>query len=203
MPSYTPWIAFFGAVIGSLGGVLLASLLTRGRDKAAQAEQDRRDSAHLVGLVVPMLERFCQGCDAVAHDEGEYEGPPGEQTELAPQATTPDFVIDALKVEWKALPADLMFDVLALPGRVDQANRIIAGAAHHDDGPDYSDFFNQRRYQYAVLGIDAAHLAARLRSHAGIASAEANLDWDAPKEMEAVKRLIEKRWATPARFPDF
>lgn len=205
MPSYTPWIAVAGvllaALIAALSGVVgvaLGAALTLLREVLMQRRKDQKDVAHLVGLVAGALERFSSACDDVAHDEGEYVYPPDEEPYRVDRTKDPEFSVDKLDVEWKALPADLMFKILDLPYRIDEAKRFIEGASEHAAfPPDFEEYYEQRRYRYAVLGADAGRLAASLRRYAKVPPREHNPHWDAIKLMDDIRDTIEKRWAEP------
>lgn len=206
--TWMPVIVALVTVLGSFLGAYLASRLTRNReleaqanraahDKAEKAKKNASDAAYLAGLVAGELERFSSVCEAVAFDEGE-EDQEGHTHTTKPK---PTFDRRQFDVVWSVLPPVLMFDVLHLPNRIYESDQRIEGAAEYDDPPDYPAFFERRQFEYAGLGIEAARLAAELRSFAKIAPRPADLDWDSVEKMTELRAAILKRWATPMPFP--
>jgi hypothetical protein len=57
-----------------------------------------------------------------------------------------------------------MYRIRELPVLQNGADRAVSSAAEHDDPPDYSDTFYERRYQYAWLGLKTIILSRRLRN---------------------------------------
>jgi hypothetical protein len=114
-----------------------------------------------------------------------------------------------LDVNWKALPADLMYDVLGLPYRIEQLQHFVSGKGEFDEPPEYVEFFWARQYGYAVLGLDVSELAQRLRTHAELPPPPHNPSaWDrgaqlreirdrVTTEREAYERRIAERVANP------
>lgn len=208
MPSYTPWIAVAGvllaALIAALSGVVgvaLGAALTLLREVLMQRRKEQKDVAHLVGLVAGALERFSSACANTANDDGELTYPPGEEPFRVDRTKDPEFSVDKLDVEWKALPADLMFKILDLPYRIDEAHRFIEGASEHAAfPPDFEEYYEERRYQFSILGADAGRLAASLRRYAKVPARQRNPHWDSIKFMDDTRAAIEKRRAEPADY---
>ena len=199
--NWTAWLPLIGAVIGAtvgLVGVAIGQWMTYWRERKLQRHKDAKDTAHLIALVAGALERFSEGCEAVAFDDGSHD----EHGYLRSTKPEPLFEPDKLQVEWKALPPELMFHVLDLPYRAEAAERIIEGASEHAAmPPDFEEFFEQRQYQYAVLGADAARLAARLRSHAGMPARPENPHWNSIEQMDFVAKKYERQWEQRAKAP--
>lgn len=199
MNSWVP--AIFG-----LMGVILGAVLTYWREHLLQRKKEKKDAAYLAVVVSAALERFSAACARVVNDDGLCEGHPDEDGCRSAQVKIPKFDPELLDVEWRSLPAELMYDVLDLPYLIELADGAIAEAAEHADPPDYEEFFEQRQYQYAGLGIDAAALVARLRKHAGYPPRPIG-DWDVVAHMEShrarfdAKRLARSNQALPDRQP--
>lgn len=197
--NWTPWLPLVGAVVGAtvgLVGVAIGQWMTYWRERKFQRQKEARDTAHLVALVAGALERFSEGCEAVALDDGSCDSQGYRRT----TRPIPLFEPDKLQVEWKALPPDLMFHILDLPYRAEAADRVIEGASEHAAmPPDFEEFFEQRQYQYAALSIDAAQLAARLRKHAGVPARPENPHWNSMEQMELLIESQERRWEQNSR----
>lgn len=199
--TWSPWLPLIGVVIGASFGVLgvvVGASMTYWRERKFQALKDAKDAAHLVAHVAGALEHFSAGCEAVAFDDGSY----GDTDYRSTQTTTPVFEPDKLQVEWRALPPDLMFQILDLPYRIQEAKRIIEGASEHAAmPPDFEEFFEQRQYQYAVLGADAGRLAARLRQYAGVPARAENPHWNSIEQMDSIRGAFEQAWERRAQAP--
>ena len=184
-----------------LVGVTLGAGLTHWREFLTRRTKERKDAAYLAVLVAGLLERFSAGCLRVVHDEGLSEGHGNEHGYRIAQVSTPTFDPEALKVEWKSLPSDWMYAILDLPYRVEVANNVIDQSSEYAAmPPDFEEFFEQRQYQYATLGVDAVRLAARLRKHAGLPEREAE-EWDPVASMETEKSRIQTYWIEKAQRP--
>ena len=83
-----------------------------------------------------------------------------------------------------------MYEILSFPNQIDAANHRIDGAFEYDAGPpDYEEGFEERQYQYAVLGLKAAYLADQLRTNYGVPMRECS-DWNPIEYLNAQKVKI-------------
>jgi hypothetical protein len=152
-----------------LGGVWLGGRLTWKREEARDRERNNKEMSYLAILVVAHLDRFANACLYVALDDGTEEGlPAGTGGYCAPTVTPPTFDPLAFDVNWKALPAHLMYDILGMPYRIEQLHHHLQGTWEFDDPPDYGEFFWARQYGYADLGLEVSELARLLREHAAL-----------------------------------
>jgi hypothetical protein len=152
-----------------LGGVWLGGRLTWKREESRESDRIKKESSYLAILVVAHLDRFINGCLQVSFDDGTSEGrPAGENGYHQTTVTSPRFDPLELDVEWKVLPADLMYGILNLPYRTEQLEDDIANTGEYDDPPDYAETFWTRQHGFAVLGIEVSELARKLRLHAGL-----------------------------------
>jgi hypothetical protein len=157
------------SAITGLGGVWLGGQLTSRREEARESERNMKDAAYLAILVVAHLNRFANRCLQVALDDGTEEGrSAGNGGCYEPTVVPPVFDPLTLEVNWRALPAELMYEVLSLPQSTAELERHIGSALEFDGPPDYSEFFWTRQRGYAVLGLQVSELATRLFAHAGL-----------------------------------
>ncbi|MFT3955738.1 MAG: hypothetical protein QM722_15530 [Piscinibacter sp.] len=189
--------AIISAVSG-LVGVGTGALLTFLKDKRAERIKDERDSSYLAILVVSHLDRFANGCMGVAFDDGTSEGRPAGADGIYHQATVkaPEFTPLDIKVEWKVLPRQLMYDILQIPDKQDHLNNQLAGVSEFDDPPEYTEYFWRRRRDYAELGLQVSAVAKRLREFAGLKIEEGIPgDWNRDVAMKEVIDKIDKERA--------
>lgn len=150
-----------------LTGVWLGGRLNWQREEARERARDTKEVSYLAILVVAHLERFANACVHVALDDGTEEGrPAGSGGCWAPTVRPPTFDPLSFDVNWKSLPADLMYDILGMPYRIEQLQQEIASVYEYDDPPDYGEYFWARQNGYSVLGLEFSELGRRLREHA-------------------------------------
>jgi hypothetical protein len=164
------WGVIQSAISASAGlvGVWLGGRLTWQREAKREMERNLKEASYLAILVIAHLDRLATACLHVAYDDGTHEGrPAGSGGCHASTVCTPNFDPLEIDVNWKALPQNLMYDILGLAYRIEQLNREVA-QEWMDDPPEYTEFFWARRYGYAVLGLTISELAQRLREHASL-----------------------------------
>lgn len=180
-------------------GVLLGNFFVAIKEWAVTRKKDARDSAYLAILVVSHLDRFANGCLHVALDDGTDQGQPagGDGEFHEPTVSAPEFSPLDIKVEWKVLPKDLMYEILQIPDKRDGIENRLAGILEFDyDPPDFPDYFWARRRDYAELGLHASDLAKKLRKHAGMPITRARLgEWNRDTAMQEVMDLIDAKRA--------
>ncbi|MFA5985534.1 MAG: hypothetical protein WC782_16065 [Methylococcaceae bacterium] len=185
--------AIFGLI-----GVLLGSILAGAKEWWFQRRNNSKDAAYLAVQVVGLLDRYVLSCSSVAEDNGLNRGEPDERGCRTTQTEPLQFRPDSLKVEWRSIPVDLMYDILDLPYKALVAEEMVAAAGANSDPPDYEDFFEERQLQYARLGLLAAQLASRLRAHVGL-PVRSVCDWNPLDFMERRQSKIESMRAERAK----
>ena len=152
-----------------LTGVWLGGRLNWQREEARERARDTKEASYLAILVIAHLERFAYACLHVALDDGTEEGrPAGTGGCWAPTVTPPAFDPLSFDVNWKSLPADLMYDILGMPYRIERLQQEIGQVYEFDEPPDYGEYFWARQHGYAVLGLEFSALSQRLREYAGL-----------------------------------
>lgn len=148
--------------VSGLIGVVVGAIITGAKDELVRWRTRRNHGEYLAIRVVSILDRYVEGCIEVVNDDGLAFGQRGPDGCLSPQASLPDFEVQSLDVDWKCISAKLMYGILSFPTLIYSANQHISAANDYAAGPpDYEEFFEERQYQYAVLGLKAAKLAVR------------------------------------------
>jgi hypothetical protein len=192
-------MATMQAAIFGLLGVALGAALAVLREWWFQGRKTRKEAEYLAVRVSCALEAYVSGCSDVAGDDGLCDGQPDEKGYSHIQVTAPKFEPDALAVEWKSLPRELMYRVLDLPLRAEEAAHRVSGAFRYQASPpDYSEGFEERQFQYALLGLAASDLAADLRRYVGLPGRAAG-EWDPVQFMREQKAKIDSLRAERAR----
>lgn len=185
------------AIFGLLG-VALGALLTVVREWWFQSRKNRKEAEYLAIQVSCELERYAARCADVVGDDGLCHGQPDEHGYCAIQVEAPKFDPMSFKVEWKSLPTDLMYEILNFPYNAEIADHAISNTFEYAaDPPDYCEGFEERQFQYAILGIAASRLATNLRKHVDLPSRAVG-DWDPVRYMEEKKSAVESRRAERA-----
>lgn len=185
--------AIFGLI-----GVALGALLTVFREWWFQSRKNRKDAKYLSALISCELERYVAGCAEVVRDDGMSEGWPDENGFCTIQVEAPKFEPLALDVEWKSLPADLMYEILDFPYKVEIASRSVSAIFEYAaTPPDFEEGFEERQLQYATLGIAASQLVTKLRNYAGFPARSIG-EWDPVRYMGEQKTVIELQRAERA-----
>lgn len=156
---------------GALGGVLLGSRLTGGRERLAREAKQREDLLFLAVTVSAVLEAFVSDCASVSTDDGTSMGQlsrteDGEEYR-SPQVETPKLDFSSLKVAWTALPPEMLDRLHALPAKLRNVESALSDLEEHDWSP-YDEYFEHRQLRYAKLGVNAGQLSREIRLAAGL-----------------------------------
>lgn len=198
--------AHIAAIISAgagITGVILGNSFVAIKEWLKDSKKDGRDSAYLAILVVSHLDRFANACWHVALDDGTSEGRPagrdGEYHKVTVSA--PDFSPLEIKVEWKVLPKDLMYDILQIPDMREHIENRLSGVWDFDDPPDYTEFFWTRQRDYAELGLHISAVAKKLRRYADMPVEESPPgDWNREVSLqEVIDKIDAKRAAYEKR----
>lgn len=191
------------AIFGLLG-VVLGVTLTTFRDWWLRRTIKKEEQIYLVTHVSCLLERFISGCVDVAYDNGLFEGQRDRHGCLAVQVTAPSFEPLQFKdVNWKSLPAGLMYQVLRLPNKIKNADSYVADVAKYvASGPDYEEIFEARKEKYSELGLHAIKVLEELCLLANLPNELNNDDEWAPKN-RLKKALDQVKLERAERYAQF
>jgi len=175
--------AWFG-----LAGVVVGAVITIAREAISSYLRRESDARYLAIRVVCQLEKFVDQCGFVAWDDGTEQGrPSGENGAYMPTSTEPSYKVDAIDGNWKSVPQDLMYEALGFGVKIEAAYRSISAAS--DDDFDNSGWIEERRYQFCVVGLEAAALAQRFRSRYQIPAFKSNFQSPVVQMQEILKEL--------------
>ena len=180
-------IAMISAGSG-LVGVVVGTVLPWFREKWG----DKQKARYLAIRVVCILDEFLEQCTNVVGDDGLCCGQRNADGYLEAQVSPPKSLPLPDDVDWKSIEHHLMYRILALPSRIEAENRAISFLAEQSFPPDFEEYFEERQYRYACLGLDAANLALTLRHTYGIPDQEFG-DWDPVQRLRDEKADEERR----------
>jgi|ERR1700732_1614338 len=184
-----------GAIYG-LAGVVIGALLTWIKDWWVERKSLNRQACYLAIRVVCILDKFVEDCVDVINDDGLCEGRRDSDGCLEPQVELPDFPSFPVDVDWRSIKHDLMYRVLSLPRDVEIADQTIRHSWDISGPPDFDEFFEERKYQYACLGLSAAELARVLRNTYSIPERDF-VHWNPVKTLRDKKDTIEDQRRAP------
>jgi len=162
------------------------------------AEDELQKERHFIATeLVFMLEQFAESCADVATDDGEENDDPQPVKEAV--AVFPVMDLKDVSGNWRVLPPRLMYRIHEIPVLLSEARMFIEHARETDDSGEYRDFFRERRYQSARLGLKAIILAKRLRKLAKFPGTRLDaLPWSAQPVLWDVWRNERRRRAAEA-----
>lgn len=180
---FSAWMPVISTIAG---GVLAGSVaigvswlnhkFAREREEKAMADRLRQENEikqekidrerHFIATeLVFLLERFAESCSYVASDSGEDNTDP--QPTREPIVNYPELNFSDVSGDWRVLDTRLMYRIRELPVLQMQANKAIANIGEGDNYGSRRDYFRERWYRYAGLGLKAIIQARRLRRMAG------------------------------------
>jgi hypothetical protein len=118
---------------------------------------------------------------------------------LEPQIPLPVGIPFPDEVDWTTIDRSLMYQILSLPSRIKTENAAISFVGNANSfPPDFDDYFEERQYRYAALGMEVFNLAKKLRRKYDIPDREFG-NWDPYKALQDKKDEVEKTRSDRAR----
>lgn len=193
-----PAIAALAGIGGALGSQWLSHVLITGREKRASEDKQQKERHFISVELVLLLEKYAEGCARVAADDGEDNDAP--QPERMPTVNYPELNLQEISGDWRLLKALLMYRIRELPVLQNEARSMIEAALDAYDPPYHAQYFYERQYQFARLGMKAVILAMRLRKSEGLPETRLrDTQWSAYNVLwkkwrdESRQRIVQKR----------
>ncbi|MBF0285487.1 MAG: hypothetical protein HQL51_13630 [Magnetococcales bacterium] len=188
------------AIISSVSGifgVILGAGLVLYKDFILQKANWDRKARYLTVRVVCILDQFAMDCLDVAYDDGLVDGNLVDEfvdgklvgSRCIPQVKDPAIEYPD-NVDWESINVNLTYKLLNIPSRLHRANRIISDTAEFDCCP-YYEVTDERRYQYACLGLHVIDIAEEMRRQFKIEKGN-HLDHSLADSLDKVKQEFEK-----------
>ncbi|MCT4709061.1 hypothetical protein MUA04_02380 [Enterobacteriaceae bacterium H11S18] len=206
-------------VISTLAGGVLAATVAlvvsrlnhkyaREREEKAMAERLRQENEikhekisrerHFIAIeLVFLLEQFAESCSDVAADIGENNGDP--QPTRKPTVDYPELSFTGVNGNWQVLDGRLMYRIRELLVLQREAQNAIANVKAGDYYGECKDYFRERRYQYARLGLKTIIQVRRLRRMAGFPDTRLAIsEWSAQFLLKEIWQIERRRRAKEA-----
>lgn len=190
-------ITAFSSIGAALGGVGLTHHFTLRREERVDAAKLESERLYISTELVFLLEKFAESCANVAADAGEDNNDPLPIRE--PTVDYPELSYQDVTGDWKVLHPRIMYRIRELPVLQSEASKAIAYVKEAGFPEDYREYFRERRYQYARLGIMTIIQVRRLRKIAGFPETRLGATfWSAQPVLWEVWRIERRRRAKEA-----
>lgn len=156
--------------LGSLGAIALTAavttlgtwLVTRytvGHERQVRKEDLDRHGTYLAVRVTSILDPFVMACIDVVNDKGQRD----QEGILEPEHSPPALDLPQ-DVDWQSIDPHLMDRILSMPNDIESAQKSVSFVGEMISGPpDYDEWFDERRFQWAGIGLKALDVAMSLR----------------------------------------
>lgn len=147
-----------GSVI-AFGGQLIVALIAWGKEFWFDRRKKKKEAEYLAMRLVLVFDELSNDCYNAVHD------PLTEDKEGCNESTVPDPTLTLPSDgDYKALPRQLMYDVMSMPNRIDSIEEGMASAWAFSSGgpPEFHEFFEYRREHWSKLGLKALDLVDAL-----------------------------------------
>ncbi|MHA0917135.1 hypothetical protein ACR9H8_20640 [Kosakonia cowanii] len=182
--------AWIGSLIGGVTGGVIGHFTNHALVWIKESLQSSPERKFICAELVFLLENYARKCAEVVNDNGEPSEPYGE---LQPITVLPD-VIDytVIKGNWRALKSKTMYEICSMPPLQHESIKLISFMGDMSSPPEHREYFDERQFQFAQLGIKAAELACEIRKENHFPNG--NLDaWVVPTMQAKILEIIRKR----------
>ncbi len=181
---------FVYGLLGVALGAVLTTIFSVVKELYAEHRSKKKEAEYLAIRIVCLLESFMEGCVSVINDDGLCHGQTDPDGFSSIQVSAPQLDIQISDVNWKSLPPELMYEILYFPNMIKDAERFIDSTYEYAaTPPDYSEFFEERQYQYSELGLLASKLSRKLRTKYQIPKKHIS-SWDIVEYMNTERTKI-------------
>lgn len=185
--------AYVPAIFG-LVGVVAGGLVTTVGQWWLASRQESKNKYYLAVMVIGRLDSYVMACADVVGDDGLSRGPSQYGEVLSPLVTLPTFTLTDLNVDWRSIPADMLYELQEIASYESIAKQIVNSAWEISTPPDNDELFEERQYQFALLGLKAHEAAQKLRCLAKLPN-RMSMSWNPIERMKQRKEQIESRRA--------
>lgn len=183
----------FGPVMGFIGVLVGAAIVTI-KESVRDSLAKKKAAEYLAIRIVTAMDSYVEGCATVASDDGLDMGQTDPQGYYRIQTTEPEFKVHLIDGDWKTLDTSLMYEILSFPNAIRAAEHCVSSL---DAVPPYDDLIEERRFQYAALGLKAASLTDKVRKEYAIPE-RGYEGWNPVVHLQDMKALLEERRAKAA-----
>ncbi|MDP9573877.1 UNVERIFIED_ORG: hypothetical protein J2W66_004380 [Agrobacterium larrymoorei] len=193
--------SIFGAVLPGFFVAISAGVLLWGLNWLREwltAKWNRQTQAEVLAFgLATELDRLISACSDVVGDP-RMEDP---QTGLTEATTDTPTMILGDNLPWSSFPKSLHYRIRALPNKIDAAIKSCAAEGEWGDGPpDYADYFREREFRFAWIGLEATSLRIELSNKYGVEYLDRG-SWEPEEQFKGKIAEIERRKEKLANRP--
>lgn len=182
------WIGLVGVIVGGFIAIV--------KDVWLEKKKRKQASIFLSIQVIFLLERFVDDCANVMSDNGM----PDSDGYYRAIVSAPELELKSIKADWTSLQPKLAYEILNIQNLITSAEHYISGVAEHEAWPPYfTEIFDERQFQYSILGIEASRLAIKLREFNKFPKRSVD-NWDPVESLKYRKEQIEKARAARTKL---
>lgn len=156
---------FFASDVGkvALGGLiaitgqLLVFLLGWAKESRVSEKKRELEALHLGIRLVLVLEKLVGDCYAAVNDPTHTD----QQGYTCSAVPNPKFALPH-DGDYRALPAELMYDVMSMPSRLDAVLEGMSSCYEYASPPDYEEYYSYRIESLSKIGLKAMTLIESL-----------------------------------------
>ncbi|WP_276118005.1 hypothetical protein [Pararhizobium qamdonense] len=153
----------------------------------------------LVTLFDTLISQCADVVDDPLHQDRETQC--WESTTKTPEIIFPEHVT------WSVFAKALQYKIRSIPNKIDVAERNISSLGEYGDGPpDYADAFQEARWRYSWIGLEACLINDTLAERYGVPLLDRG-DWHPAdrfrSEIAKITKLRDEKEARHAAMPDF
>lgn len=154
-------------------GVVITLVVTILKEWIISFIKNKKEKDYISIQLIFKLDSFTSECANVVNDDGRYMGQRDADGYLRAQVDKPIFEIEKVPGDWKSLDASMIYDIHKFGiQKVNSDNKIRGVYDYAASPPDFDEYFEERQYQYSLLGKESDRLATRLRKESGMPARE-------------------------------
>lgn len=181
--------------VGSMIGGVIGAVIGHGANHFIgwfkENKQSSPERKFICAELVFLLENYAVKCAEVVQDDGEPNGDQGEYESTTQLPEKIDYSL--VKGNWKSLKSKTMYEICSLPMKQNEAIKSINFMGEYmSSPPDHREYFDERQYQFSLLGLKAAEIASGIRKENGFPATEL-AKWVLPALEERLQKIKDKR----------
>lgn len=145
-------------------GVVLTLTIGVLKDVVAAYLKNKRERSYLAVQIIFLLDDFALKCSAVVGDDGTWMGQYGPNGVARSRVAEPEISFSELKGDWKSINPEIVYRLHDLASSIISAKRKVSAEFENSDPPDFSEGFECRQYEYALLGLQSFEISNEFRA---------------------------------------
>ncbi|UVM06813.1 hypothetical protein [Pseudomonas laurylsulfatiphila] len=141
----------------AIAGQIMVFVLGWAKESRVSEKKRELEAQHLGIRLVLVLEKLVGDCYSAVNDQT-YTDEQGFTRNAVPN---PQFSLPQ-EGDYRALPAELMYDVMSMPSRLDSVMEGMSSCHEYASPPDFEEYYSYRIESLSKLGLNAMALIESL-----------------------------------------